>query len=83
MTGKCRNIPCGSPIEDDQVVRRHLLTIFAFCSRLPGVYYSDFQVREEHPVCITGPNDGLVSQVGSLGSLNTLAHAATQSFAFS
>ena len=37
---KCRDIPCGSPPEDDQddqVVRRCLLTISAFCSRLRGV----------------------------------------------
>ena len=29
-----------------------------------------------------GPSDSLVSQVGSLGSLNTLAQTASQSFAF-
>ena len=44
--------------------------------------YSDFEVRKEYPVRIMGPNDRLVSQVGSLGSLNTLAHKASQSFAF-
>ena len=44
--------------------------------------YSDFEVRKEYPVRTMGPNDGLVSQVGSLGSLNTLAHTASQSFAF-
>ena len=31
---------CGSPLEDDQVVRRCLLTISAFCSRLRGVWSS-------------------------------------------
>ena len=43
---------------------------------------SDFEVRKEYPVRNLGPNDGLVSQVGSLGSLDTLAHTASQSFAF-
>ena len=37
MRGKSRDIPCGSPLEDDQVVSRCLLTISAFCSRLRGV----------------------------------------------
>ena len=40
MRGKSRDIPCGSPLEDDQVVRRCLLTISAFCSRLRGVWSS-------------------------------------------
>ena len=40
MTGKRRYIPCGSPLEDDQAVRRCLLTISAFCSRLRGVWSS-------------------------------------------
>ena len=44
--------------------------------------YSDFKVRKEYPGRIMGPNDGLVGQVRSLGFLNTLAHTASQSFAF-
>ena len=40
MRGKSRDISCGSPLEDDQVVRRCLLTISAFCSRLRGVWSS-------------------------------------------
>ena len=40
------------------------------------------KVGNEYPVRIMGPNDGLVSQVGSLGSLNTLAHTANQCFPF-
>ena len=35
-----RDIPCESPLEDDQVVRRSLLSFSAFCSRFRGVWSS-------------------------------------------
>ena len=50
--------------------------------RLRHGNFSDLEVRKEYPERIMGPSDGLVSQVGSLGSLNALAQTASQSFAF-